>query len=108
MLPKRDIEADAMPELIRVLETLSETEQRVIMMRAGLGCERMSQPDIGKEFNVSGGRISQIEAKALKKLRHESRAERIKPLFYTYSEMWAIIQQRDAQIAKAREALMDK
>src|SRR5258708_1227616 len=63
-----------------VLQTLSPREEKVIKMRFGLdrsGDERTLE-DVGKSFNVTRERIRQIEAKALKKLRHPARARFLK------------------------------
>ena len=66
-------------QLHEVLETLTEREARVISMRFGLddGHPRTLE-EVGKEFNVTRERIRQIEAKALRKLRHPSRSKKLK------------------------------
>jgi RNA polymerase primary sigma factor len=62
-----------------VLETLSERERRVLEMRFGLEDGRSrTLEEVGKEFGVTRERIRQIEAKALRKLRHPSRAKKLK------------------------------
>ncbi|CAA9552921.1 MAG: RNA polymerase sigma factor RpoD [uncultured Thermomicrobiales bacterium] len=62
-----------------VLETLSERERRVLEMRFGLEDGRArTLEEVGKEFGVTRERIRQIEAKALRKLRHPSRAKKLK------------------------------
>jgi RNA polymerase primary sigma factor len=63
-----------------VLATLSPREEKVIKMRFGLGSigEEHTLEDVGQEFNVTRERIRQIEAKALRKLRHPSRARILK------------------------------
>lgn len=65
--------------LIEVLETLTEREQKVLKLRFGLedGHPRTLE-EVGKEFNVTRERIRQIEAKALRKLRHPSRSRKLK------------------------------
>jgi len=66
-------------QLLDVLNTLTPREQKVIMLRYGVddGHPRTLE-EVGKEFNVTRERIRQIEAKALKKLRHPSRSKRLK------------------------------
>ena len=62
-----------------VLQTLTPREAKVLMMRFGI---RMNTDhtleEVGKQFNVTRERIRQIEAKALRKMRHPSRVEKIK------------------------------
>ena len=66
-------------QLGAVLETLSEREAKVLRLRFGLddGCARTLE-EVGKEFDVTRERIRQIEAKALRKLRHPSRSKKLK------------------------------
>ena len=66
-------------QLIEVLETLTPREKKDLMLRFGLedGHTRTLE-EVGKEFNVTRERIRQIEAKALRKLRHPSRSRKIK------------------------------
>jgi len=62
-----------------VLSTLTPREQRVLQLRFGLEDGRSrTLEEVGKEFNVTRERIRQIEAKALRKLRHPSRSRRLK------------------------------
>ncbi|MEQ1843780.1 MAG: RNA polymerase sigma factor RpoD, partial [Verrucomicrobiales bacterium] len=62
-----------------VLGTLSERERAVLEMRFGLdGSQGRTLEEVGREFGVTRERIRQIEAKALRKLRHPSRAKRLK------------------------------
>ena len=66
-------------ELMRVLKSLTPREERVITLRFGLDDGRpRTLEELGKEFNVTRERIRQIEAKALRKLRHPSRAKRLR------------------------------
>ena len=66
-------------ELMSVLKSLTPREERVITLRFGLDDGRpRTLEELGKEFNVTRGRIRQIEAKALRKLRHPSRAKRLR------------------------------
>ncbi|HKR02595.1 MAG TPA: RNA polymerase sigma factor RpoD, partial [Pyrinomonadaceae bacterium] len=64
-----------------VLATLSPREEKVIKMRFGLGTqgEEHTLEEVGEDFSVTRERIRQIEAKALRKLRHPSRARLLKP-----------------------------
>ena len=66
-------------ELMNVLKSLTPREERVLTLRFGLddGQPRTLE-ELGREFNVTRERIRQIEAKALRKLRHPSRAKRLK------------------------------
>ena len=66
-------------QLIEVLDTLTEREQKVLRLRFGLDDGRArTLEEVGKEFNVTRERIRQIEAKALRKLRHPSRSRKLK------------------------------
>lgn len=66
-------------QLIDVLGTLTEREQKVLRLRFGLDDGRArTLEEVGKEFNVTRERIRQIEAKALRKLRHPSRSRKLK------------------------------
>ncbi|HHT96581.1 MAG TPA: RNA polymerase sigma factor RpoD [Clostridiales bacterium] len=66
-------------QIAKLLDTLTDREQRVLILRFGLldGRPRTLE-EVGKEFNVTRERIRQIEAKALRKLRHPSRAKMLK------------------------------
>lgn len=66
-------------ELEEVLKTLTDREAKVLKMRFGLEDGRMrTLEEVGRDFNVTRERIRQIEAKALRKLRHPSRSKRLK------------------------------
>ena len=66
-------------QLVEVLETLTEREQKVLRLRFGLDDGRArTLEEVGKEFNVTRERIRQIEAKALRKLRHPSRSRKLR------------------------------
>ncbi|MBQ9200313.1 MAG: RNA polymerase sigma factor RpoD [Lachnospiraceae bacterium] len=66
-------------QLVDVLGTLTEREQKVLRLRFGLDDGRArTLEEVGKEFNVTRERIRQIEAKALRKLRHPSRSRKLK------------------------------
>lgn len=66
-------------QLIEVLDTLTEREQKVLTLRFGLedGHARTLE-EVGRQFDVTRERIRQIEAKALRKLRHPSRSKKLK------------------------------
>lgn len=66
-------------QLSEVLSTLTDREQKVLILRFGLEDGRSrTLEEVGKEFNVTRERIRQIEAKALRKLRHPSRSKKLK------------------------------
>lgn len=66
-------------QLVEVLNTLTEREEKVLRLRFGLDDGRArTLEEVGKEFNVTRERIRQIEAKALRKLRHPSRSKKLK------------------------------
>ena len=64
---------------MEVLLTLTEREQKVLRLRFGLDDGRpRTLEEVGRQFNVTRERIRQIEAKALRKLRHPSRSKKLK------------------------------
>lgn len=66
-------------QLVEVLDTLTEREQKVLKLRFGLEDGRArTLEEVGREFDVTRERIRQIEAKALRKLRHPSRSKKLK------------------------------
>ncbi len=66
-------------QLVEVLDTLTEREQKVLRLRFGLDDGRArTLEEVGKRFDVTRERIRQIEAKALRKLRHPSRSKKLK------------------------------
>ena len=66
-------------QLDEVLENLTDREVNVLSLRFGLDDGKMrTLEDVGKVFNVTRERIRQIEAKALRKLRHPSRSKQLK------------------------------
>jgi RNA polymerase primary sigma factor len=66
-------------QISMLLDTLTDREQRVLVLRFGLTDGRTrTLEEVGKEFNVTRERIRQIEAKALRKLRHPSRSKHLK------------------------------
>ena len=64
-------------QLDEVLDTLTEREQKVLRLRFGMNDGR-AREEVGKEFDVTRERIRQIEAKALRKLRHPSRSRKLR------------------------------
>ena len=65
--------------LVDVLGTLTPREEKVLKLRFGIEDGRTrTLEEVGKEFNVTRERIRQIEAKALRKLRHPSRSKKLK------------------------------
>ena len=69
-------------QLIDVLDTLTEREEKVLRLRFGLDDGRArTLEEVGREFSVTRERIRQIEAKALRKLRHPSRSKKLKDYF---------------------------
>ncbi len=73
------IKSNLSDQTAEVLSTLSEREEKVLRMRFGIG-EKSDHTleEVGQDFSVTRERIRQIEAKALRKLRHPSRAKRLK------------------------------
>jgi len=66
-------------QLLEVLDTLTPREKKVLELRFGLADGRTrTLEEVGKEFNVTRERIRQIEAKALRKLRHPSRSKKLR------------------------------
>ena len=67
------------PCLLYTSDTLTDREENVLRLRFGLDDGKMrTLEDVGKVFNVTRERIRQIEAKALRKLRHPSRSKQLK------------------------------
>ena len=78
--PQDAADFEGMGETVKdMLDTLTPRESKVLRMRFGLGMNTdHTLEEVGKQFDVTRERIRQIEAKALRKLRHPSRAERLK------------------------------
>jgi RNA polymerase primary sigma factor len=78
------IKGNLMDQTARVLATLTPREEKVLRMRFGIG-EKSDHTleEVGQDFAVTRERIRQIEAKALRKLRHPSRARRLKGFIET-------------------------
>jgi RNA polymerase primary sigma factor len=69
-------------QLLQVIETLTPREQKVIRLRYGLDDNHpRTLEEVGREFNVTRERIRQIEAKALRKLRHPNRSKKLKDYY---------------------------
>ena len=67
-----------------ILESLTEREAKVLQMRFGIGMNTdHTLEEVGKQFDVTRERIRQIEAKALRKLRHPSRSEHLRSFLDT-------------------------
>ena len=64
--------------ILKALGTLTEKESSILKMLFGIGCHPHTRVMVGSHFGVSGGRIGQIEAQALRKLRHPSRSRVLK------------------------------
>jgi RNA polymerase primary sigma factor len=62
----------------RLLKTLSPREERIIRMRFGIDGSEHTLEEVGNSFAVTRERIRQIEAKALRKLRHPSRSDKLR------------------------------
>jgi len=69
-------------QLLQVIETLTPREQKVIRLRYGIDDSHpRTLEEVGKEFNVTRERIRQIEAKALRKLRHPNRSKKLQDFY---------------------------
>ena len=80
-----DVAASTMlrEQLISILHKLTPREEKVLRLRYGIDDGRpRTLEEVGHEFNVTRERIRQIEAKALKKLRHPSKSKKLKDYLY--------------------------
>jgi len=76
---KKVLDESLSDALNAILQTLTESERQILRMRYGLnGYEPMSLQQIGDKFNLSKERIRQIEKKAIRRLRHPSRSQKLK------------------------------
>lgn len=66
------------------LDSLTPRESKVLRMRFGIGCEEHTLDEVGEKFDVTKERIRQIEAKALRKLKHPSRSDTLRQLLPDY------------------------
>ena len=80
--PYSDMERNSITEhVLKVLNTLTPKEAEIVRMRFGIGCEKDSTLEqVGVHFSITRERVRQIEAKALRKLRHPSRLSALKVL----------------------------
>lgn len=85
LIPSQEMERKCLREQIEeALHSLSEREAQVLIMRFGLqNQEAMTLEEVGREFHVTRERIRQIEAKALRKLKHPMRSKKLKDYFDT-------------------------
>ena len=97
-LPEQDIDPEDLPQLEKLLLTITHKEEKVIRMRCAFGYEYRTFVQIGAEFNVTASRARGIFTKALCKLKHPTRSEKIKALFITRRELKDRIKERDAHI----------
>lgn len=90
MMPDAPDEAVLKHEMVSVvesqLESLSPRESLVLRMRYGIGCEEHTFEEIGDKFDLTKERIRQIEAKALRKLKHPSRTDELRQLLPDYEK----------------------
>lgn len=90
-------------QLNTVLETLTEREKKVLTLRFGLDDGRArTLEEVGKEFDVTRERIRQIEAKALRKLRHPSRSKKLKDYLEWYNYQRGLIKLQNLLILELR------
>lgn len=83
-------------ELVNALDTLTDRERKVIELRFGLiDGQARTLEEVGKEFKVTRERIRQIEAKALRKLRHPSRSRKLKVSFRSNRDCFSAADERD-------------
>ena len=74
-----DLDVSLHPTETRVLATLTAREERVLRMRFGIGMNTdHTLEEVGQQFSVTRERIRQIEAKALRKLKHPSRSRKLR------------------------------
>jgi RNA polymerase primary sigma factor len=75
------INSNLVKQIQKVLSTLNKREERILRMRFGIGEKQdHTLEEVGQDFNVTRERIRQIEEKALRKLKHSSRAEKLRSL----------------------------
>jgi RNA polymerase sigma factor (sigma-70 family) len=90
MMPDAPDEAVLKHEMVSVVEeqlaSLSPRESKILRMRFGIGCEEHTREEIGDMFGVTKSRIQQIEAKALRHLKHPSRSDELRQLLPDYEK----------------------
>jgi hypothetical protein len=87
-LPEHDVDEADIPELVVILyDELYNRESETIIKWFGIGCEKMSQAGIAREFSLSDQRIGQMIIHALHRLQHPTRSGRIKFLFKSRAEL---------------------
>jgi len=76
------VQGNLREQIVGILKTLTPREEKVLKMRFGID-ERTDHTleEVGQNFSVTRERIRQIEAKALRKLRHPSRCKQLKPFY---------------------------
>ena len=81
--PESILEEDDLKRMVHdVLDSLTPREAKILKMRFGIGIDKdYSLEEVGKQFDVTRERIRQIEAKALRKMRHPSRSDKLKDFF---------------------------
>lgn len=72
------LDAQGVRTLHEMLETLSPRETKILKLRYGFDCPDHSRDEVGEIFGISGTRVQQLEAKALRKLQHSSRANHLR------------------------------
>ena len=76
--PEKELEDKEAAEVVNeMLETLTPRESRVLRMRFGIGCAEHTLEEAGKKLNVTKERIRQIEAQAIRKMKHPSKFEEL-------------------------------
>lgn len=90
MKPDDPDEAVLKHEMVAVveeqLESLSPREAKILRMRYGMGCEEHTYEEIGEKFDLTKERIRQIEARALRHLKHPSRSDTLRQLLPNYEK----------------------
>lgn len=81
-------------ELIYLFDTLTPREEKILKLRFGIGDGRLrTLEEVGREFNLTKERIRQIEARALRKMRHPSRAKHLKKWFFVDDDKYTLFRE---------------